>query len=79
VFLQYATQEKFLTPDRARAYAAIVTKPKRFQLYDGPHALNAAARRDRIAFLAEQLTLKPIAPAVVAAIPDLIQPPDPSP
>jgi dienelactone hydrolase len=79
VFLQYATQEKFLTPDRARVYAAIVSEPKRFQLYDAPHALNATARRDRIAFLTEQLKLKPIAPAVIAAIPDLVQPPDPSP
>jgi len=79
IFLQYGTQEKFLTPDRARVYAAIVTEPKRFQLYDAPHALNAAARRDRIAFLTEQLKLKPVAPAVIAAIPDLVQPPDPNP
>jgi hypothetical protein len=56
-----------------------VTEPKRFQLYDAPHALNAAARRDRIAFLTEQLKLKPVAPAVIAAIPDLAQPPDPNP
>jgi dienelactone hydrolase len=79
VFLQYATLEKFLTPDRARVYAVIVSEPKRFQLYDAPHALNAAARRDRIAFLTAQLQLKPVAPAVIAAIPDLVQPPDPNP
>jgi dienelactone hydrolase len=78
VFLQYGSQEKFLTPDRARAYAAIVSDPKRFKLYDAPHALNAAARRDRIAFLIEQLHLKPLDPALVAAVPDLPQPPDPS-
>jgi len=76
VFLQYASQENFLTPDRARGYAAIVTQPKRFQLYDAPHALNAGARRDRIAFLTDQLKLKPLAPAVIASIPDLYQPPD---
>jgi dienelactone hydrolase len=79
VFLQYATQEKFLTPDRARAYAAIVSEPKRFKLYDAPHALNAEARRDRIAFLTEQLKLRPVAPAVIANIPELYQPPDPNP
>src|SRR4029077_18148660 len=28
VFLQYVAQEKFLTPDRARRYAAIVSEPK---------------------------------------------------
>ncbi len=75
VFLQYATQEKFITPDRARLYAAVVSEPKRFALYDAPHALNAEARRDRIAFLTEQLRLKPLSPAVIASIPDLYQPP----
>ena len=74
VFLQYATQEKFITPERALLYAAVVSKPKRFKLYDAPHALNAEARRDRIAFLIEQLKLKPISPAVISSIPDLFQP-----
>ena len=77
VFLQSATQEKFLTPDRARQYAAIVGEPKRFKLYDAPHALNAEARRDRLAFLAGQLKVKPLSEAQIAAIPDLVQPPEP--
>jgi dienelactone hydrolase len=75
VFLQYGSQEKFLTPERARLYAAVVSEPKRFELYDAPHALNAAARRDRIAFLTEQLKLKPLPAATIAGIPDLYQPP----
>ena len=79
VFLQYATQEKFLTPERARQYATIVSEPKRFKLYEAPHALNAEARCDRIAFLTEQLKLQPLAPAVIASIPDLVQPPDANP
>ena len=78
VFLQYGSQEKFLTPERARLYAAVVSEPKRFELYDAPHALNAAARRDRIAFLTEQLKLKPLSAAVVASIPELYQPPEPN-
>lgn len=77
VFLQYATREDFLTPARAKEYASIVSEPKKFKLYEAPHALNAEARRDRIAFLTEQLKLAPLAPALVAAIPDLPQPPDP--
>jgi dienelactone hydrolase len=77
VFLQYATQEKFLKPERARQYEAIVSEPKRFKLYAAPHALNAEARRDRIAFLTEQLKLKALPPGVVAGIPDLEQPPEP--
>lgn len=77
VLLQFATQEKFLTPARVREYAAIVSEPKRFRLYEAPHALNAEARRDRIAFLTEQLSLKPLPAGVVAGIPDIVQPPEP--
>jgi dienelactone hydrolase len=76
VFLQYGRQETFLTPERDQEYAAIVSEPKKFKLYDAPHALNAEARRDRIAFLAEQLDLsQPPSQAQIAAIPDLPQPP----
>jgi cephalosporin-C deacetylase-like acetyl esterase len=78
VFLQYATQEPFLTPERAREYEKVVSQPKRFKLYEAPHALNAEARRDRIAFLAEQLKLKPLPAKVINAIPDLYQPPRPN-
>lgn len=77
VFLQYATKEDFLTPERARAYAANVSEPKQFKVYDAPHALNAEARRDRIAFLAAQLKLHPLPPALIKAIPNLPQPPPP--
>jgi dienelactone hydrolase len=77
VFLQYATREDFLTPARAKEYAANVSEPKVFKLYEAPHALNAEARRDRLAFLAEILAVKPPDPAAVAAVPDLVQPPPP--
>jgi len=77
VFLQYATKEDFLTPARAHEYEAIVSEPKRFKLYEAPHALNAEARRDRIAFLTEQLNLKALAPALIDSVPDLPQPPAP--
>jgi hypothetical protein len=79
VFMQYASQEAFLTPERAREYAAVVSEPKRFKLYDAPHALNAEARLDRIAFLTEQLKVKHIPPDAIRAVPDLIQPPAPKP
>jgi dienelactone hydrolase len=77
VFLQYAIHEDFLTPERVREYATHVSEPKRFQLYDAPHALNAEARRDRIAFLATQLKFKPPASPVIAKVPDLFQPESP--
>ena len=78
VFLQYATQEPFLTPAVAREFEKVVSEPKRFKLYDAPHALNAEARRDRITFLTEQLKLKPLRAQVIDAIPDLFQPPQPN-
>jgi dienelactone hydrolase len=74
VFLQYASQEDFLTPARAKEYAANVSEPKRLRIYDAPHALNAEARRDRLAFLAEVLAVKPPDAAAVAAVPELEQP-----
>lgn len=77
VFLQYGGQEKFLNPDRARAYAAIVSEPKKLKIYDAPHALNAEATRDRIAFLCEQLKVKLPEAKAVAGIPELYQPPEP--
>jgi dienelactone hydrolase len=79
VFLQYAAQEKFLTPDRARQYAAIVSEPKRLKIYDAPHALNAEARRGRVAFLCEQLKLKQLDAKLVAGVTELYQPPEPAP
>ena len=78
VFLQFATKEPFLTPDHARAYEKVVSEPKRFKLYEAEHALNAEARRDRIAFLTEQLKLKPLPAKLVDSIPDLYQPPRPN-
>ena len=76
VFMQFATKEDFLTPERAHAYSAIVSEPKRFKLYEAPHALNAEARRDRIAFLAKELYLTPPEPLAIARVPNLRQPPD---
>ena len=75
VFLQYGAQEKFLNAERAHLYAAVVSEPKQLKIYDAPHSLNAEARRDRIAFLIEQLKLKPLPAAAIAGIPNLYQPP----
>jgi dienelactone hydrolase len=79
VFLQYGTHDSpFLSPERARQYAANVSEPKQFKLYDAPHSLNAEARRDRLAFLSQQLKLKPLDASLIASVPDLPQPPDPA-
>ena len=77
VLLQFATKEDFLTPALAREYAAIVSDPKIFKLYEAPHALNAAARRDRVAFLAKELGLAAPDPAAIERVPELPQPATP--
>ena len=74
VFLQYATKEDFLTPVRAREYYALVSEPKSMKMYDAPHALNAEARRDRVAFLVKELNLKAADAAAIARVPVLVQP-----
>ncbi len=78
VLIQFANQEPYLTPDRARQHAEVVSEPKQIKFYEAPHALNAEARRDRIHFLVEQLKLKPVSDSVIAAIPNLYQPPAPN-
>ena len=76
VLLQYATKEDFLTPARAREYYALVSEPKTLKFYEAFHALNAEARRDRIAFLVKELGLKAPDSAAIARVPDLVQPPE---
>lgn len=77
IFMQYARQEDYLTVERARHYAAIVSEPKKFKVYETNHALNAEARHDRVEFLHEQLRLGPIDWNAVARVPQLVQPPQP--
>ncbi len=78
VFMQFATQEDFLKPDHVRQYEKVVSDPKRFKIYETTHALNAEARRDRVAFLVEQLKLAPVPESVIMKVPELFQPPRPS-
>jgi dienelactone hydrolase len=77
MFLQYATDEPFLNGDMAKRYFEVVSQPKKLKIYQAQHALNAEATRDRIAFLAEQLSFPAPDPKAVAAIPVLFQPPWP--
>src|SRR5215469_14293086 len=77
VLLQYATDEPFINGEIAKQYLEVVSEPKSLKIYDAPHALNAEATRDRIAFLAEQLSFKLPDNKAVSAIPVLVQPPWP--
>jgi dienelactone hydrolase len=77
VFLQYATDEPFMNGDVAKRYFELVSEPKKIKIYEAPHALNAEATRDRIAFLAQQLSFPRPDVKAVNAIPALVQPPWP--
>lgn len=77
VFLQYATDEPFINREVAKQYLEIVSEPKQLKIYNAPHALNAEATRDRIAFVSEQLSFKLPDAKAVSAIPVLVQPPWP--
>jgi dienelactone hydrolase len=77
VFLQFASDEPFVTQEMDKDYFVVVSEPKQMKIYTAQHALNPEATRDRIAFLAEQLSFKPPDPKAVAAIPALVQPPWP--
>jgi dienelactone hydrolase len=79
VFLQYASDEPFMTADMEEGYTAVVSDPKKMQIYKAPHALNAEATRDRVAFLAEQLSFKMPDAKALAGIRALVQPPWPTP
>ena len=79
MFLQYATDEPFLTRDLAKQYFEVVSEPKKLKVYQAEHALNAEATRDRIAFLAEQLVFRMPSAQAIASIPPLTQPPWPQP
>jgi dienelactone hydrolase len=79
MFLQYATDEPFLNGDLAKQYFELVSEPKKLKIYSAPHALNLEATRDRITFLAEQLSFRAPDAKTVAAIPALVQPPWPKP
>jgi dienelactone hydrolase len=78
VFLQYGSRDSGISTERAQQYAAVVSEPKKLKIYDAEHNLNAEARRDRIHFLIEQLKLKPVPESIIAAIPNLYQPPQPN-
>jgi dienelactone hydrolase len=79
MFLQYAKDEPFLNADIAKKYFEIVSEPKRLKIYQAPHALNSEATRDRVAFLAEQLSFRTPDVESVSNIPELSQPPWPKP
>jgi dienelactone hydrolase len=71
IFLQFASGDG-ITRERAQKYLdSFASKDKQMQLYDAPHALNAAARLDRVRWLQKHLGFKKLDEKELAAIPQL--------
>jgi dienelactone hydrolase len=77
VFLQFAADEPLIDEELEKGYFELVSQPKKMKIYKAQHALNAEATRDRIAFLAEQLSVKAPPQSGLDKIPPLVQPPWP--
>lgn len=71
VFLQYGRQDKPLTEKMARRSFELFGEPKRIAFYDAGHALDAAARRERVEWLAGRLSLRRPDMTALARIPEL--------
>lgn len=57
IFFQAALRDEFFTEEQTREFFEQTGDPKTLKWYDAGHSLNEAARRDCIAWLAEQLSL----------------------
>ncbi|HEX8337068.1 MAG TPA: hypothetical protein VF621_10090 [Pyrinomonadaceae bacterium] len=71
VFLQYGRRDKPIPEKMARRDFARFAEPKRVGFYDAGHELNAAARRERVEWLARRLSLRRVDLDALARIPQL--------
>jgi dienelactone hydrolase len=60
IFFQFAHEDFHVPQERASAFFAAAREPKQIGWYDGGHELDEVARRDRMAWLSEQLGLRQI-------------------
>ena len=54
-FLQFGKTDGYPTEEKAKLYSEKASKPKLVKFYDAGHALNDEAKRDRAAWLSEQI------------------------
>jgi dienelactone hydrolase len=71
VFLQYGRRDEPITEKMARRAYERLAEPKKIGFYDAGHALDAAARRERVEWLAQRLALKSVDWAALGRIPEL--------
>lgn len=58
LFLQFGKTDHYPTEENAKVYSEKASKPKLIKFYEAGHALNDEAKRDREAWLREQLSLR---------------------
>ena len=56
-FFQFATKDTFVPRERAQEFFDAAPEPKKIVWYDSGHEMNAAAARDRVAWLRERLSI----------------------
>jgi len=71
VFLQYGRRDKPITEAMARRDFARFSEPKRIGFYDAGHELDHVARRERVEWLAQRLSLRRVDYDALARIPQL--------
>ena len=71
VFLQFGRQDKPISEKTARRAYQLFSEPKLMAFYDAGHALNAAARTERVDWLVKRLMLRPADHEALARIPEL--------
>ena len=71
VFLQYGLRDKPIPEKMARRDSARFAEPRRVAFYDAGHELNAEARRERVEWLAQRLSLRRVDYDALARIPQL--------
>jgi dienelactone hydrolase len=71
VFLQFGREDKPITEKMTIRYFELFDANAKMAYYDAGHALNNAARLDRVEWLRQKLSLKAIDRAALALIPEL--------
>ena len=71
VFLQFGRRDGPITEKMARRSFDLFGEPKRIGFYDAGHALDAAARRERVVWLMQRLSLRRPDFKALARIPEL--------
>jgi len=71
IFLQFASRDDISKAQAQKYLDAFSSKDKQMAFYDAPHALNSAARLDRVRWLQKHLGIKKVDEKELESIPPL--------